>query len=319
MPPERYLDLYDDVELPVAETLFDDLQDNASAARSQEMEIDRHMNMVYDLFLEPTRDWDPKSGKANDGSGFRNLKNMTADQRASWTAAYADENAEFRKANLTGEDLVRWKYQRYLKNYLRTAKAVDDSVGSVMKYLEESGLAENTIVIYSSDQGFYLGDHGWYDKRWMYEESLKMPLVVRWPGVTEPGSVNEQMVQNLDYAQTFLEITGVEAPSNMQGSSLVPLLRGEKPADWRQSIYYHYYGFPDVHRVARHYGIRTDRYKLIRFYQLGEWELYDLKSDPDELRNLYGNPEYRDIASKLAVQLGELKASYADHSEEGVK
>ena len=309
MPPLRHLDLYDDVEIPEPATLFDRFGDNASPARFQEMEIDRHMNLVYDLFVEPFDDWDPNAG--SDRSGFRNLDKMTPEQRAAWRAAFAEENAAFLAARPEGRELVRWKYQRYLKNYLRTIRGVDDSVGKLLAYLDDSGLAANTIVVYSSDQGFYLGDHGWYDKRWMYEESLAMPLIVRWPGVTAAGAVDEHLVQNLDYAPTFLELAGVDVPSDLQGRSLVPLLRGETPP-WRDAIYYHYHEFPGVHQVARHYGIRTERYKLIRFYQFDEWELYDLEQDPDELVNRYGDPEYANVTAALAVRLGELRVEYAD-------
>jgi arylsulfatase A-like enzyme len=315
MPPARHLDLYDEVEIPEPATLFDSLEDNASPARHQEMSLERELNLVYDLFVEPGPDWDPKAGRALDGSGFQNLKRMTPAQRTAWDAAFADENSAFRATAPTGAALVRWKYQRYIKNYLRCVRGVDDSVGRLLRYLDEAGLAENTVVVYASDQGFYLGDHGWYDKRWMYEESLRMPLIVRWPGVTARGAVDTHLVQNLDYAETFLEIAGAPIPADMQGRSLVPLLRGEAPADWRDAIYYHYYEFPSVHMVARHEGVRTERHKLIRFYQFGEWELYDLAEDPDELRNVYGDPRYRDVATELAVRLGELRARYGDDSD----
>ncbi len=318
MPALRHLDLYDDVQLPEPASLFDDFADNASPARNQEMEIDRHMNLVYDLFLEPDADWDPRAGKALDGSGFRNLAKMTPQQRQAWDAAFAAENAAFRQAKLSGKELVRWKYQRYMKNYLRTIKGVDDNVGRMLRYLDTSGLAENTIVIYASDQGFFLGDHGWYDKRWMYEESLRMPLIVRWPGVIEPASDDTHLVQNLDYAPTFLDLAGAEIPGAMQGRSLLPLLRGQVVPDWRQAIYYHYYGFPAVHQVARHYGIRTRQYKLIRFYQTREWELYDLESNPDERHNLFGQAAYHDLTATLAEQLGALRLSYGDHSAIGI-
>ncbi len=315
MPALRHLDLYDDVELPEAPTLFDRWTDNASPARHQEMDVADTLNLVYDLFLDPWEGWDPKAGRALDSSGFRNLRKMTPDQRAAWDAGFAEENAAFFEAGLEGEALVRWKYQRYLKNYLRSVRGVDESVGRLTAWLEESGLADNTVVVYSSDQGFFLGDHGWFDKRWMYEESLAMPLIVKWPGVTRPGSVNVDLVQNLDYAETFLEMAGVEAPDDMQGRSLVPLLKEEASEDWRDAIYYHYHGFPAVHMVARHYGIRTERYKLIHFYQFDEWELYDLQEDPDELTNQYANPEYRDVVSSLAVRLGELRARYGDDTD----
>ncbi len=315
MPPLRHLNLYDDIDIPEAPTLFDKWQDNASPARFQEMEIDRHMNLVYDLFVSPDENWDPEKVKSGDRSGFRNLEKMTAAQRQAWDAAYEPKNEAFRKANLTGDDLVRWKYQRYMKDYLRCIKGVDESLGRLMAYLDESGLDENTIVIYCSDQGFYLGDHGWFDKRWMYEESLKMPFIVKWPGVTNPGSVNTSLIQNLDYAETFLEIAGADIPSDMQGASLVPLFKGEQPADWRKSIYYHYHEYPSVHMVARHYGIRNDRYKLIRFYQFDEWEFYDLEKDPDELMNAYGNAEYADIIARMKDELEALRGHYQDDTD----
>jgi len=314
MPAPRHLDLYNDIEIPEPATLFDDWKDNASPARHQEMEIDGHMNIVYDVFGPPINNWDPDAGKSVDRSGFRNLKKMTPEQRKVWEAAFAEQNKELEEAGLTGRDLVRWKYQRYIRNYLRCIKGVDESVGKLMAYLKEAGLDENTIVIYSSDQGFYLGDHGWYDKRWMYEESLKMPLIVKWPGVTKPGSVDTHLVQNLDYAETFLDVAGAEIPSDMQGRSLVPLLKGENPP-WRDAIYYHYFEYPSVHMVARHYGIRNERYKLIRFYQFGEWEFYDLKNDPDELQNEYGNPEYAHIIREMTQELEQLREHYGDNTD----
>ena len=242
---------------------------------------------------------------------------MTPAQLAAWKAGFADQNAKLVRDGLTGKKFVRWKYQRYIRNYLRCVKGVDESVGRLMEYLKSSGLEKNTIVIYSSDQGFYLGDHGWYDKRWMYDESMKMPLIVRWPGVTRPGSINTELVQNLDYAETFLEVAGVKVPDDMQGRSLVPLLKGESPR-WRDSLYYHYFEFPSYHMVAKHYGIRTSRYKLIRFYQFDEWELYDLKKDPDELKNLYGKPKYADTIAELKQELENLRTRYRDNSDVSV-
>ena len=225
-------------------------------------------------------------------------------------------DAAFHKAKLKGKDLVRWKFQRYAKNYLRSVKGVDESLARLRATLEKMGVADNTVVIYSSDQGFYIGDHGWYDKRWMYEESLMMPFIVKWPGVTKPGSRNKDLIQNLDYAETFLEMAGAPIPEDMQGASLVPLLKGEKPKDWRKSIYYHYYEYPSVHMIPRHYGIRNNRYKLMHFYQFGEeWELYDLKTDPDELQNLYGKKEHAQLAARLKKQLVKLQKHYEDDSD----
>ncbi len=320
MPPPRHLHLYDDIEIPEPATLFDEYRDNAPPARFQEMEIDRHMDLNFDLFVDLTPDFVPEEGKGRaDQSAWRNMERMTPEQLKTWRDAYGPKDKAFHEANLTGKDLVRWKYQRYAKNYLRCIKGVDESVETIRNTLEELGLTENTIVIYSSDQGFYVGDHGWFDKRWMYEESLKMPFIVSWPGVTEPGSKTLKMVQNLDYAQTFLDIAGAAQPSDMQGLSLVPLLQGENPDDWRKSIYYHYYEYPSVHMVPRHNGIRTSRYKLMHFYQFDEWEFYDLKADPDEYNNLYNNPNYQAMIKRMKNQLKELETTYEDDTDMTVK
>ena len=317
MPALRHLHLYDDIAIPEPPTLFDQWEDNAPPARHQELEIDRHMDLNYDLFVDLTPEYDqPPSQIRQDRSAWNNMKRMSPGQLKTWRAAYGPKDEAFHQAKLTGKDLVRWKYQRYAKNYLRCIKGIDESIGRLRETLHELGLSEDTIVIYSSDQGFYIGDHGWYDKRWMYEESLKMPFIVHWPGVTLPGSRNTHMVQNLDYAQTFLHIAGAPTPDDMQGRSLVPLLRGRSPGDWRTSIYYHYYEYPSVHMVPRHYGIRTPRHKLIHFYQFGnEWELYDLERDPEELTNLYGHPGWGQLTADLQKQLQDLRAFYEDDSD----
>ena len=261
MPALRHLHLYDDVTIPEPATLFDKWEDNAPPARHQELEVDRHMDLNFDLFVDLTPDFafEP-SQKRQDRSAYANMQRMTPEQLKAWRDAYGPKDEAFHKASLHGDDLVRWKFQRYAKNYLRCIKGVDESVGRLRETLKELGLDENTVVIYSSDQGFFVGHHGWYDKRWMYEESLKMPLIAAWPGVTKPGSRDTHLVQNLDYAETFLDIAGAPIPADMQGASLVPLLKGQNPPDWRKSIYYHYYEYPSVHMVPRHYGIRTERY-----------------------------------------------------------
>ena len=317
MPALRHLPLYDDVKIPEPATLFDKWEDNAPPARHQELEIDRHMDINYDLFLDLTADYEgTPSQKRQDRSAWRNMKKMTKDQLNSWRAFYGPRDKAFHEANLSGKELVRWKFQRYAKNYLRCVRGVDDSVGKIQDTLKNLKLDDNTVVIYSSDQGFYIGDHGWYDKRWMYEESLMMPLIVKWPGVTKPDSRSVQMVQNLDYAQTFLEMAGAEIPSNMQGRSLVPILKNGKADDWRKSIYYHYYEYPSVHMIPRHYGIRTERYKLIHFYQFGnEWEMYDLKEDPDELTNIYGKADKKSLQKDLKEQLVAIRKFYDDNTD----
>ena len=317
MPALRHLHLYDDVTIPEPDTLFDDWEDNAPGAQFQELEIDGHMDLNFDLFVDLTPDFvPPPTEKRQDRGAWFNMRRMTPSQMKAWRDAFGPKDEAFHAAGLTGRELVRWKFQRYAKNYLRCVKGVDESLERLQATLEELDLAENTVVIYCSDQGFYIGDHGWYDKRWMYDESLKMPFIVKWPGVTEPGSVNTHMIQNLDYAETFLEMAGAPIPSDMQGASLVPLLKGQSPANWRRSIYYHYYEYPSYHMVPRHYGIRTERHKLMHFYQFGdEWELYDLQEDPDELVNLFGQPGRARLAAALQRQLFDLQRHYGDDSD----
>ncbi len=320
MPAERHLHLYDDVEIPYPNTLFDKWHDNAPPARFQELEIDRHMHLNFDLFVDLTADFDGDAIKGRyDKSAWRNLQRMSPAQLKAWRAAYGPKDESFHRENPQADDLVRWKFQRYAKNYLRCVRGVDESVGKLMATLKDLQLDDNTIVIYSSDQGFYIGDHGWYDKRWMYEESLKMPFIVKWPGVTKPGSRNTDLIQNLDYAETFLDIAGAEIPDDMQGDSLVPLLEGDTPNEWRKSIYYHYYEYPSVHMVPRHYGVRTETHKLMYFYQFDEWEFYDLVNDPDELTNQYNNPAYADKVADLKAELERLRELYDDDSDVSVK
>ena len=295
-PGPKYLTMYDNVSIPEPDTLFDDYANRTSAAKTQTMTVARHLN-DRDLKFVPPR-------------------NLTPEQLEAWNAAYGPKNAAFKEANLQGKELVRWKYQRYIKDYLRCIAAVDDNIGRVLEYLDGSGLAKNTVVIYSSDQGFYLGDHGWFDKRWMYEESLRMPFIVRWPGVVKPGSVDNHLVQNLDFAETFLDIAGVEPPADMQGRSLVPLLKGEPPQNWRKSIYYHYYEFPGAHSVRRHYGVRTEHHKLIYYYGIEEWELFDLDKDPDELKSVYDVSAYAEVVTELRTELKRLQKHYKDTDPE---
>jgi arylsulfatase A-like enzyme len=289
-PSPAHLTLFDDVTIPEPETLFDDYRGRGSPAHTQEMQIARHLN-DRDLKLVPP-------------------KNLNPDQLEKWNAAYEPKNRAFRERHLSGRELVRWKYQRYIKDYLRCVASVDENVGRVLDYLDASGLAKNTIVVYSSDQGFYLGDHGWFDKRFMYEESYRMPFLVRWPGVAAPGRTSEALVSNLDFAETFLEAAGASIPADMQGKSLVPLLAGGRPSDWRTSLYYHYYEYPAVHMVQKHYGVRTPRHKLIHFYEIDEWELYDLQADPREMRSVYADPAYAPVVAELKTELKRLRDVY---------
>ena len=292
-PGPKQLPLYKDEKIPEPDTLFDDGSGRGRAAKEQDMSIEKTMNDTDLKLTEP--------------------KNLAPERKEQWEAAYGPENKAFEEAELQGKDLVRWKYQRYIKDYLRCIASVDENVGRVLDYLEESGLAGDTVVVYTSDQGFYLGDHGWFDKRFMYEESLRMPLLVRHPGEIRAGAVNEDIVMNLDFAETFLDYAGVSVPGDMQGRSLRPLLQGRTPEDWRSSMYYHYYEYPAVHSVKRHYGVRTQRYKLIHFYNdIDEWELYDLKNDPEELHNIYNDPQHADVIKELKAELTRLRTQYKD-------
>jgi arylsulfatase A-like enzyme len=213
---------------------------------------------------------------------------------------------------LSGHALKEWKYQRFIKDYVRVIASIDDNVGRLLDYLEASGLAKSTIVIYTSDNGFFLGDHGWFDKRFMYEESLRVPLLVRYPGMIRPGSVSRAFVSNADFASTFLDYAGVPIPGDMQGRSLRPILEGREPGSWRKSLYYHYYEFPQPHHVYPHIGVRTERYKLVYYYTIKEWELFDLKKDPHELKNLYNDPAHAQIRDQLTAELRRLKDELKD-------
>jgi arylsulfatase A-like enzyme len=292
VPGPKHMDDFDDVTIPEPPDLFDNYQGRASAAKLAEMRVADHMN-EGDLLLIPPQE-------------------MNAEQRDLWKKSYGEENDAYRKASLTGDAKTRWQYQRYIKNYLRCVASVDDSVGELLKYLDEAGLADNTIVIYSSDQGFYLGDHGWFDKRFMYEQSLRMPLLMRWPKHIKPGSKDRHIVTNVDYAETFLDLAGVASPSDMQGRSLVGLMTGKSPKDWPDAMYYHYYDYPAVHAVRPHYGVRTDRYKLIHYYTLNEWELFDLKKDPGEMHSVYADPAYAKTRGQLKQRIKELQQQYKD-------
>jgi arylsulfatase A-like enzyme len=297
-PGPAHLTTFDDRVMPEPATLFDDYSNRASPATNQWMTIATHMTWGKDLKVWEIADMNDR-GEAS--AKVRTYGRMNDTQRAAWDAAYGPKNKAMIEAKLTGTGLVKWKYQRYIKDYLRCIQSVDDSVGKMLDYLDANGLTENTVVIYSSDQGFYLGEHGWFDKRWMYEESLRTPLLVRWPGKVKPGAVNRDIVSNLDFAETFLDIAGVEIPGDMQGASLVPVLQGNTPAGWRDVFYYHYYE-GGGHHVPRHYGVTDGRRKLIYYYTLDEWEYFDIEQDPNEVNSRYGDPKAQaDVAEMMAM------------------
>lgn len=320
LPALRHLSAFDDVKLPVPDNFDDDYQSRTTAAHNQKMSISHSMKMDTDLkVLSPEvkrrRELEYAAKKKLPGGERGAYFRMTKEQKKVWDAAYEPKNDAFKLSQLQGEELDRWKYQRYVKDYLRTALSVDESVGQLLDYLEASQLDQNTIVVYSSDQGFYLGEHGWFDKRFMYQESFSTPMLVRWPGSIQPGSVNSDLCQNIDFAPTFLDLAGVTIPNTMQGRSLKGLLKGETVKDWREQLYYHYYEYPGPHSVRRHEGVFDKRFKLIRFYgkdfaQGEEWEFYDLKSDPQEMNNRYQNPEYQEVVSSMLDRLRMVRASY---------
>jgi arylsulfatase A-like enzyme len=317
MPHVKHLGMYADRDLPLPETFWDDYA-GRPAAQAQDMRIaDMFLSMDMKLHEEAYGEETGTGGQASFSAGEawkESYARMTPEEKAAWDAHYGPVNEVFRKERPTGKALVEWKYQRYMKDYLRCVASVDENVGRVLDYLDRNGLAENTLVVYTSDQGFYLGEHGWYDKRFMYEDSHAMPLVVRYPAAVPSGRVSDSLVLNLDFAPTLLDYAGVVAPEEMQGRSLRALLDGPPPADWRTAVYYHYYEFPHGwHDVRTHYGVRTDRYKLIRFYgDMELWELYDLATDPNELKNVYGQPGYESVQKTLHQQLETLRRDLGD-------
>jgi arylsulfatase A-like enzyme len=308
LPAPKYLNLFDDRTFDPPANFFDDYSGRGRAAKEQQMEIARDGRWGHDFKLIVNPEGDSTEFVSD-------LKRMDLQQRKQWMDAYEQENQDFLKAKLQGKELALWKFNRYIKDYLRTIQSVDDGVGEVLDYLDKNGLAENTIVVYTSDQGFYLGEHGWFDKRFMYEQSLRTPMIIRYPKEIKPGQVNDKMVMNLDFAPSFLDYAGIQKPAEMQGESFRNLVAG-KTQEWRDAVYYHYYEFPAEHMVKRHYGIRTEQYKLIHFYyDIDEWELYDLKADPQEMTNLYGKPEYAAIQAGLHKKLDELRLKYGDSDE----
>ncbi|MDG2054609.1 MAG: sulfatase [Phycisphaerales bacterium] len=314
MPGPDHLNLYEDVKIAEPATLFDDYATRSDAARNQEMSIANHMWMNYDLKVPPIDKEGVLDGPDRWADGL--LERMTTSERSNWNAAFEPRNQSFREEGLEGQDLVRWKYQRYIKNYLRCIASVDDNVGRLNEALEAAGLSGNTIFIYVSDQGFYLGEHGWYDKRFMYEPSLRLPMIIRWPGQAIAGQRRQELVQNLDMAQTLLDAAGVAAPDRMQGQSMLPLIRGDSVDPWRSSIYYEY-SEQGIHNVEPHYGVRTSRYKLIYFPGLDAWELYDLKVDPNEIDNRIDDQKYADIAANLRSELTRLRHHYQVEESKG--
>jgi len=297
-PDARHAKMYDDLEIPEPPTLRDDYATRTDAAREATMTVANDLTR-RDLKLTPPQ-------------------GLTAPDLQRWYAAEPAEvtiDVDGQKKTLTGDALLKWKYQRYIKDYLRCVASVDDNVGRLLDYLDKEGLADNTIVIYTSDQGFFLGDHGLYDKRFFYEESPRMPFLVRWPGVIQPGSATDALAINADFAPTFLAAAGLDVPGDMQGVSLLPIWRGERPAGWRHSFYYRYYHDPGHHDTRAHYAVRTDTHKLIHYWKKDQWECYDLVKDPKELCNIFLDPAAQPVVARLKEELVRLRREVQDNDE----
>ncbi|WP_353777268.1 sulfatase/phosphatase domain-containing protein [Winogradskyella sp. 3972H.M.0a.05] len=305
-------------KIPVPETLFDEYKTKSNASAEAEMRIADHMALTMDNKIAPEilekLDYEEFLGWYS-SSYTERFNRLTKEEQEQWLKVYGPINEDFQQNTPKGKALTLWKYQRYMEDYLGVIKSVDRNIGRLLDYLDENDLTENTIVVYTSDQGFYLGEHGWFDKRFMYEESFRTPLLIRYPQSIEAGTVNSDLVQNIDFAPTVLDIAEVDIPEDIQGLSLLPLFEGNN-ANWRDALYYHYYEYPGIHMVKRHYGVRTAQHKLIRFYYNTEaWELYDLEKDPQELNNVYDSPEYKTVQEQLHKKLQELRVQYKDDSD----
>lgn len=317
LPAIRHLDRFDGVNFPVPFNLHDDYKGKSSASRDQEMTISKHISLDYDLKMEDSliqrKGLEQEFFYFEDDAALKDrMKEVLNDQDYyKWYTYYAERAKEYNSLPDDPRVIDEWKYQQYMEDYLSCISTVDENIGILLDYLERSGLDENTIVIYTSDQGFFLGEHGWYDKRFMYHEAHQMPLIVNMPDGYH--SSDSHMITNADFAPTILDLAGFEVPADMQGVSFAEALRGNHMEQWRDSVYYHYFEYPAVHSVKRHYGILTEKYKLMHFYyDIDEWEFYDLENDPNEMTNLYGSPEYSDIIQDLEEKLYALQEHYGD-------
>ncbi len=314
-PSMQDLNAFKNEKIPLPASLFDEYMNRGKASKEAEMQISKHMALSADNKIDPKileeLNYDEFLNWYS-GAYTERFNRLSKVEQEKWNAIYGPINKDFVKNLPKGKALTLWKYQRYLEDYLGVIKSVDRNVGHVLDYLDENNLADNTLIIYTSDQGFFLGEHGWFDKRFMYEESFRTPLLIRFPSLIKAGSINTDLVQNIDFAPTILEIAGIEIPDDMQGQSLLPLFTSNNES-WRDELYYHYYEYPGIHMVKRHYGIRTNRYKLIHFYyDIDEWELFDLQNDPNEMNNQFDNPEYENIRLELEKRLKNLRIKYKD-------
>lgn len=319
MPDTTHLVNGEEKIYPIPESFYDNYEGRSAAATEQDMRVDdMFLGMDLKLFLENGMEDETGTGGNSTAPSYqwwlRDYNRMNDAQKAAWDSYYEPIIEEFFATEKTGNDLLEWKFQRYMNDYLKSIQSVDDNIGRVLNYLEENNMTENTLVIYTSDQGFFLGEHGWYDKRFMYEPSLSMPLVMQFPNKIEKGKKVDKLVQNLDLAPTILTAAGLSVPADMQGKPLQNTWENNADEQWREKIYYHYYQNGSWHFVNKHLGIRTDRYKLIYFYDLDAWELYDLQEDPEETDNLYNTEKYEALGDSLKQELNELIVQYDDQT-----
>ncbi|QZT37282.1 sulfatase [Halosquirtibacter xylanolyticus] len=336
----RHMGMYEDHIFPEPETLMDNYDQRGAAAHEQEMEIKNHMWDAWDFKIATREELEEfgrthdlktiKDAKQHDVDGankrnqdleklYRVYSRLTPDQKDVWEKAYAKRIKQFRNTQWDSISLLKYKYQLYMRDYLSTLASLDENVGRMLDYLEEKGELDNTIVVYTSDQGFFLGEHGWFDKRMMYEQCYRMPLLIRYPKAIKPHSVSNALTMNVDFAPTFLDYAGIVVPEEMQGKSMRPVFEQQKGVEsgFRDATFYHYYEYPSWHSVKRHYGIRTQRYKLIHFYNdVNQWELYDLEKDPNELKSVYDSKEYKEVVMNLKRILKEKKEQYNDPGAE---
>lgn len=309
MPDLCDLDLYTDVVYPLPENFYDKYEGRIAASK-QEMSIIEDMDLIYDLKMADKEN-EIHTTTGLEAAGRSTYNKLNPEQKAAWDKHYDPIIKKFKADKLSGKALAEWKYQQYMHDYMRVIHSVDRNVGIVLDYLKAHDMLENTMIVYTSDQGFYMGEHGWFDKRFMYEESFRTPLLVRLPN-GKRGDIDE-MVQNIDYGPTILNLAGVEVPSDMHGVSFLPLLKETAVPNWRKSLYYHFYEYPAEHAVRKHYGVRTERYKLIHFYSdIDCWELYDLENDPSEMNNIFGKPGTESITKELKQELLKLQIQYND-------
>ena len=310
MPAPRHLGMFNNTVFPEPETLFDDYSTRGDAAHTQDMSIAHTLQNDWDLKLLTREEILAGGNRLYDV-----YTRMPEEVQHKWDSVYAPRIAEYRSGKLSGDELVRWKYQQFMRDYLACVVSVDEGIGRLFEHLEAKGQLDNTIIVYTSDQGFFLGEHGWFDKRFMYEECQRMPLVMRYPKAIKAGSVTSAIAMNIDFGPTFLDFAGIEIPEDMQGRSLIPVLEngGAVPEDWRDAAYYHYYEYPAEHSVKRHYGIRTADCKLIHFYNdVDQWEMYDMVNDPNETNNVYDAPEYASKREQMHEILKRVQEEYCD-------